>query len=105
MFLVQLDNFKYFHTFQARDKRYALEETKNFTTQSLASVAYQINTLASHFLNLLDFQAKQMASMESSINHLSQVNPAVTYLINVTNIAFRRVIITQVTILSPKCFY
>uniref|UniRef100_A0A3Q4GKY8 Uncharacterized protein n=1 Tax=Neolamprologus brichardi TaxID=32507 RepID=A0A3Q4GKY8_NEOBR len=32
----------------------ALEETKKFTAQSLASVAYQISTLASSVLSLLD---------------------------------------------------
>uniref|UniRef100_A0A3Q3GLW8 Uncharacterized protein n=1 Tax=Labrus bergylta TaxID=56723 RepID=A0A3Q3GLW8_9LABR len=36
------------------DNMKALEETKNFTTQSLASVAYQISTLASSVLSLLD---------------------------------------------------
>ncbi|XP_064643422.1 abl interactor 2-like isoform X1 [Lineus longissimus] len=58
---------------QAKDKRHALEETKSFTTQSLASVAYQINTLATNFLHMLDLQQTQLAEMESSINHLSQV--------------------------------
>ncbi|CAH1775445.1 unnamed protein product [Owenia fusiformis] len=57
---------------QSADKRHALEETKNFTTQSLASVAYQINTLATNFLQLLDLQTNQLAEMESSVNHLSQ---------------------------------
>jgi hypothetical protein len=64
---------KTFFTFQAKDKRHALEETKSFTTQSLASVAYQINTLATNFLHMLDLQQTQLAEMESSINHLSQV--------------------------------
>ena len=36
--------------FQSENKRAALEETKSYTTQSLASVAYQINTLAYNFL-------------------------------------------------------
>jgi len=58
---------------QASDKRHALEETKNYTTQSLASVAYQINMLATNFLHLLDLQAVQITDMESNINHLSQV--------------------------------
>lgn len=58
--------------FQADDKKAALEETKNFTTQSLASVAYQINTLAYNVLHMLDLQATQMADMESQINHISQ---------------------------------
>uniref|UniRef100_A0A8C8FK69 Uncharacterized protein n=1 Tax=Oncorhynchus tshawytscha TaxID=74940 RepID=A0A8C8FK69_ONCTS len=58
---------------QAQDKRKALEETKAYTTQSLASVAYQINALANNVLQLLDIQASQMCRMESSINHISQV--------------------------------
>ncbi|XP_019472291.2 abl interactor 1 [Meleagris gallopavo] len=56
----------------APDKRKALEETKAYTTQSLASVAYQINALANNVLQLLDIQASQLRRMESSINHISQ---------------------------------
>lgn len=59
--------------FQAENKRIALEETKNYTTQSLASVAYQINTLAYNFLQLLDLQTVQLSEMESQINHIAQV--------------------------------
>ncbi|XP_050520850.1 abl interactor 2-like [Daktulosphaira vitifoliae] len=58
--------------FQAENKRIALEETKNYTTQSLASVAYQINTLAFNFLQLLDLQTVQLSEMESQINHIAQ---------------------------------
>lgn len=58
--------------FQSENKRGALEETKNYTTQSLASVAYQINTLAYNFLQLLDLQAGQLAEMESQMNHIAQ---------------------------------
>ncbi|XP_044764738.1 abl interactor 2-like [Coccinella septempunctata] len=58
--------------FQSEHKRTALEETKNYTTQSLASVAYQINTLAYNFLQLLDLQTSQLAEMESQMNHISQ---------------------------------
>ncbi|KAK7604180.1 hypothetical protein V9T40_004453 [Parthenolecanium corni] len=57
---------------QSDNKRMALEETKNYTTQSLASVAYQINTLAYNFLQLLDLQATQLSEMESQMNHISQ---------------------------------
>ncbi|XP_075950812.1 abl interactor 2b isoform X10 [Anarhichas minor] len=57
---------------QSPDKERALEETKNYTTQSLASVAYLINTLANNVLQMLDIQASQLRRMESSINHISQ---------------------------------
>ncbi|CAJ1075515.1 ABI family%2C member 3a isoform X1 [Xyrichtys novacula] len=50
----------------------ALEETKNFTTQSLASVAYQISTLANSVLSLLEAQTNQLCHMESSINLIGQ---------------------------------
>lgn len=59
--------------FQSENKRIALEETKNYTTQSLASVAYQINTLAYNFLQMLDLQTTQLAEMESNINHIAQL--------------------------------
>ncbi|XP_031437493.1 abl interactor 2a isoform X6 [Clupea harengus] len=57
---------------QCPDKQRALEETKSYTTQSLASVAYLINTLANNVLQMLDIQASQLRRMESSINHISQ---------------------------------
>ncbi|XP_016142768.1 abl interactor 2 isoform X11 [Sinocyclocheilus grahami] len=57
---------------QSPNKQAALEETKNYTTQSLASVAYLINTLANNVLQMLDIQASQLRRMESSINHISQ---------------------------------
>ncbi|XP_064167844.1 abl interactor 2 isoform X4 [Anguilla rostrata] len=57
---------------QSPDKHRAFEETKNYTTQSLASVAYLINTLANNVLQMLDIQASQLRRMESSINHISQ---------------------------------
>ncbi|XP_064471812.1 abl interactor 2-like isoform X2 [Ornithodoros turicata] len=58
--------------FQADNKHAALEETKRYATQSLASVAYQINTLAYNLLHLLDLQTAQLAEMESQVHHLSQ---------------------------------
>ncbi|XP_039673213.1 abl interactor 2-like [Perca fluviatilis] len=58
---------------QSADKERALEETKSYTTQSLASVAYLINTLANNVLQMLDIQASQLRRMESSVNHISQV--------------------------------
>ncbi|XP_062862749.1 abl interactor 2a isoform X3 [Trichomycterus rosablanca] len=57
---------------QSPDKHRAFEETKSYTTQSLASVAYLINTLANNVLQMLDIQASQLRRMESSINHISQ---------------------------------
>ncbi|KAJ7992156.1 hypothetical protein DPEC_G00275610 [Dallia pectoralis] len=54
------------------DAAKALEETKNFTTQSLASVAYQISTLATNVLKLLDAQSSQLRHLESSVNLIGQ---------------------------------
>lgn len=58
--------------FRSENKKAALEETKNYTTQSLASVAYQINTLAYNYLQLLDLQVQQLGEMESQMNHIAQ---------------------------------
>ncbi len=58
--------------FQSDNKRAALEETKGYTTQSLASVAYQINTLAYNFLQMLDLQAAQLGEMGSQVDHIRQ---------------------------------
>lgn len=71
--LSQSTNCCHFPLVQSPDKQRALEETKNYTTQSLASVAYLINTLANNVLQMLDIQASQLRRMESSINHISQV--------------------------------
>ncbi|XP_052367182.1 abl interactor 2-like isoform X10 [Oncorhynchus keta] len=57
---------------QSPDKHRALEETRDYTSQSLASVAYLINTLANNVLQMLDIQASQLQRMESHINHISQ---------------------------------
>lgn len=50
-----------------------LEDTKQYTAQSLASVAYQVNVLATNMLSLLDKQMKHMNEMDSSVRHISQV--------------------------------
>lgn len=68
----QLRKFVCSIIYRAANKKAALEETKNYTTQSLASVAYQINTLAFNYLQLLDLQSQQLAEMESQMNHIAQ---------------------------------
>lgn len=55
-----------------KETRAVLEETKQFATQSLASVAYQINTLALNMLSLLDQQVMKLEDMESKINHIAE---------------------------------
>lgn len=57
------------------DTSKALEETKAFTAQSLASVAYQISSLATNVLKLLDAQTLQLRKIESSVNQIGQVLP------------------------------
>lgn len=58
--------------FRSHNKLAALEETKSYATQSLASVAYQITSLAFNILHLLDLQATQVTGLETQTNHLAQ---------------------------------
>uniref|UniRef100_A0A8V0ZXU1 ABI family member 3 n=1 Tax=Gallus gallus TaxID=9031 RepID=A0A8V0ZXU1_CHICK len=57
---------------QASDKRKALEETMAFSTQSLASVAYQVSSLATTFLQLLDLQAAELQKLEANVSCVAQ---------------------------------
>uniref|UniRef100_A0A673G0M9 Uncharacterized protein n=1 Tax=Sinocyclocheilus rhinocerous TaxID=307959 RepID=A0A673G0M9_9TELE len=57
-----------------QDSRSVIEESKALTTQALASVTYQINTLATSVLNLLDAQTVQLKQMEFSVNLLTLVS-------------------------------
>ncbi|TSK14530.1 Abl interactor 2 [Bagarius yarrelli] len=55
----------------AEDTQKVMEESKALTTQALASIAYQIHTLAASVLRLLDAQTVQLMQMESSVNILN----------------------------------
>ncbi|NWY20367.1 ABI3 protein, partial [Aphelocoma coerulescens] len=57
---------------QAGDKRKALEETMALSTQSLASVTYQVSSLATAFLRLLDLQAAQLRQVEADVACVAQ---------------------------------
>lgn len=51
------------------DKQHLLNETKSYTTQALASVAYQIHVLANSFLELLEHQSLILGDMNVSMTH------------------------------------
>ncbi|NWQ84191.1 ABI3 protein, partial [Columbina picui] len=57
---------------QASDARRALEETMALSTQSLASVTYQVSSLASAFLRLLDLQAAELRQLEATVGCVAQ---------------------------------
>uniref|UniRef100_A0A493U1U1 ABI family member 3 n=1 Tax=Anas platyrhynchos platyrhynchos TaxID=8840 RepID=A0A493U1U1_ANAPP len=54
------------------DKQKALEETMAFSTQSLASVAYQVSSLATTLLQLLDLQVAELRKVEANISCVAQ---------------------------------
>ncbi|VDK51295.1 unnamed protein product [Anisakis simplex] len=58
---------------QAADRRAAFEETKRFTVQSLASVAYQVNTLACALLQTLDLQTEKIANMATQVHNVGEI--------------------------------
>ncbi|NXJ70164.1 ABI3 protein, partial [Rostratula benghalensis] len=57
---------------QASDKRKALEETMALSTQSLASVTFQVSSLATTFLRLLDLQAAELRKVEADVSCVAQ---------------------------------
>ncbi|NXW56624.1 ABI3 protein, partial [Eurystomus gularis] len=57
---------------EASDKRKALEETMALSTQSLASVTYQVSSLATAFLRLLDLQAAELRKVEANVSCVAQ---------------------------------
>ncbi|XP_039189100.1 ABI gene family member 3 isoform X2 [Crotalus tigris] len=58
---------------QAQDKRKALKETMAFTVQSLASVTYQINSLARNILKIFDLQTTHLQQVEANVCSIEQV--------------------------------
>ncbi|CAJ0603950.1 unnamed protein product [Cylicocyclus nassatus] len=50
------------------DRNAAFEETKQFALQSLASAAYQINTLARDLLDMLDLQTDKISSLTGQVD-------------------------------------
>ncbi|CAJ0602706.1 unnamed protein product [Cylicocyclus nassatus] len=55
------------------DRNAAFEETKQFALQSLASVAYQINTLARDLLDMLDLQTDKISSLTGQVDNIDVV--------------------------------
>uniref|UniRef100_A0A3Q3IK82 ABI family, member 3b n=1 Tax=Monopterus albus TaxID=43700 RepID=A0A3Q3IK82_MONAL len=52
---------------KAEDPSKAVEEARALTIQALASVSYQINSLARSLLKLLDVQAVQIKHMDNTV--------------------------------------
>ena len=61
----------YYINSKEKDKEHLLDETKYYTNQALASVAYQIHVLSNSFLQLLDNQSAIVNDMSLSMSHLA----------------------------------
>lgn len=59
--------------YNSPDKEKALNETKAYASQSLASVAYQIHSLAVNILQMMDQQTIQLQKMQSNANNIGLV--------------------------------
>ncbi|EFO86896.1 CRE-ABI-1 protein [Caenorhabditis remanei] len=57
----------------SRDQPLALEETKQYAIQSLASVAYQINKMAVDLHDMLAFQTEKVDSLVNQVQYVGQV--------------------------------
>ncbi|XP_006833716.1 PREDICTED: ABI gene family member 3 [Chrysochloris asiatica] len=71
--LLRVANYCEDNYVQTTDKRKALEETKAFTIQALASVAYQVGNLAGHTMRMLDLQAASLRQVEAHVSTLGQM--------------------------------
>ncbi|EFO24129.1 abl-interactor 1 [Loa loa] len=58
---------------QAPDKKAAFDETRRYVVQSLASVAYQVNTLAYALLHALDLQTNKISNMASQVHNVGEI--------------------------------
>ena len=75
----------FFFHLQSDNTAQALEQTLQYTTESLASVAYQINILARDFLEVLDTQAVKMKDIETKVSHLDMVRLKFQIIIKLIN--------------------
>ncbi|XP_063035183.1 ABI gene family member 3 [Melospiza melodia melodia] len=70
--LLRVAEYCHSNYLQAGDKRRALQETMALSTQSLASVTYQVGSLARAFLRLMDLQAAQLRQLEADVACVAQ---------------------------------
>ncbi|NWV73546.1 ABI3 protein, partial [Dasyornis broadbenti] len=70
--LLRVADYCHGNYLQAADKRQALEQTMALSTQSLASVTFQLSSLASAFLRLLELQAAQLHQLEADVTCVAQ---------------------------------
>ncbi len=62
----------YVNATSEEEKNKMFNETKDYTSQALASIAYQINQAVSTYLDVMDNQMKIMDTLQSSLSQLDQ---------------------------------